>query len=183
MYFLQKNPGHGTSDGTFRNKRYFTCSQDSGVFVALDKLTPCQDFDSKSPKSPNREESSASNFASRIIPSFFKGKNDQNVPQKRADCELEIDDRVVTFDGDAPVRGTVRYIGEDKDSNGQVHTVVGLELVSDTVIFCMKQSFVCTALKPKLLDEQQTLPQFFQLLIWTRQQNSDAVLKREPTKQ
>ena len=81
----------------------------------------------------NREESSPGNLTSRIIPSFLKGKNDRNVPQKRADYELEIDERVVTFDGDAPVRGTVRYIGEDKDSHGQVHTVVGLELVSETV--------------------------------------------------
>ena len=81
----------------------------------------------------NREESSSGNLTSRIIPSFLKGKNDQNVPQKRADYELEIDERVVTFDGDAPARGTVRYIGEDKDSHGQVHTVVGLELVSETV--------------------------------------------------
>lgn len=81
----------------------------------------------------NIEESSPGNLTSRIIPSFLKGKNDQNVPQKRADYELEIGERVVTFDGDAPVRGTVRYIGEDKDSHGQVHTVLGLELVSETV--------------------------------------------------
>ena len=28
------------------------------------------------------------------------------------------------------VRGTVRYVGEEKESNGFVHTIVGLELVS-----------------------------------------------------
>ena len=39
----------------------------------------------------------------------------------------------MTFAGDVPVRGTVRFIGEDKDSYGQVHTIVGLELVSDIV--------------------------------------------------
>ena len=44
---------------------------------------------------------------------------------------MEINERVVTVAGDAPVRGTVRYIGKDKDSHGQVHTIVGLELVSD----------------------------------------------------
>ena len=37
----------------------------------------------------------------------------------------------MTFAGGVPVRGTVRYIGEEKDSHGQVHTIVGLELVSD----------------------------------------------------
>lgn len=39
----------------------------------------------------------------------------------------------MAFAGDVPVRGTVRFIGEDKGSHGQVHTVVGLELVSDIV--------------------------------------------------
>ena len=39
----------------------------------------------------------------------------------------------MTFAGDYPVRGTVRYIGEDKDSNGQIRTIVGLELVCLTV--------------------------------------------------
>ena len=39
----------------------------------------------------------------------------------------------MTFDDDVPVRGTVLYIGEDKDSHGQVSTIVGLELVSDIV--------------------------------------------------
>lgn len=89
FYFntFQKNPGQGTSDGTFRNKKYFACRPDSGVFVALDKLAPF----------------------------------------------VEINERVVTFAGDAPVRGTVRFIGEDKGSHGQVHTIVGLELVSDIV--------------------------------------------------
>ena len=88
FYFntFQKNPGQG-GDGTFRGQSYFNCAPDSGVFVALDKLTPF----------------------------------------------VEINERVVTFAGDAPVRGTVRYIDEDKDSHGQVHTIVGLELVSDIV--------------------------------------------------
>ena len=72
-----------------------------------------------------------------MIPSLFKGKNDHeqkvHAPRKRADYKVKIDERVVTFAGDVPVRGTVRYIGDDKDLHGQVHTVVGLELVSDIV--------------------------------------------------
>jgi len=50
---LIKHLGQGTSDGTFRSKRYFTCPVDSGVFVGLDKLTPRDISDSKS---PNREK-------------------------------------------------------------------------------------------------------------------------------
>ena len=44
---FQKNPGFGKSDGTFRNKRYFTCAPDSGVFVGLDKLAPFEDDNSE----------------------------------------------------------------------------------------------------------------------------------------
>ena len=69
-----------------------------------------------------------------MLPSIFKGKNDHerkiHISRKGSDHTVKIDERVVTF---APVRGIVRYIGEDKDSNGQVHTIVGLELVSDIV--------------------------------------------------
>ena len=45
---------------------------------------------------------------------------------------LEINQNVMTFlaGGDQPVRGVVRYIGKDKDRNGKMQTIVGLELVS-----------------------------------------------------
>ena len=93
--------------------------------------------DSKSPKSPKKDESIPSSFASRMIPSIFKGKNDYeqkvHISRKGSDHTVKINERVVTFAGDAPVRGTVRFIGEDKDSHGQAHTIVGLELVSDIV--------------------------------------------------
>ena len=71
-----------------------------------------------------------------MIPFLLKGKNDHeqkvHIPRKGGDYKVKIDERVVTFHGDVPVRGTVRYIGDDKDSNGQVRTILGLELVSDT---------------------------------------------------
>ena len=72
-----------------------------------------------------------------MIPSLFKGKNDHeqkvHISGKGSDHKVRIDERVVTFVGDVPVRGIVSYIGEDKDSCGQVHTIVGLALVSDIV--------------------------------------------------
>ena len=39
------------------------------------------------------------------------------------------DERVVTFIKDSPARGTVRYIGKEVDSAGNVYIVAGLELV------------------------------------------------------
>ena len=58
-----------------------------------------------------------------------KGKKEQKSPCKTIDNALQTDERVVTFREDYPVRGTVRYIGEEKDANGNVRTIVGLEMV------------------------------------------------------
>ena len=42
-----------------------------------------------------------------------------------------INRRVVVFNRDdsLPNRGTIRYIGEEKDRNGKMQTIIGLELV------------------------------------------------------
>ena len=107
------------------------------MFVGLDKLTPLDDSSSKSSK---KGESSPSNIASRIketvMPSFLKGKNEENCFQGDIRSQdvanmLKIDERVVTFvKNDRPIRATVRFKGEDRDRNGKLRTVVGLELVS-----------------------------------------------------
>ena len=133
---FQKDPGFGTSDGTFRNKRYFKCGPDSGVFVGLDKLAPFEDDNSElknASKSPKRDDHGQVNFKSRldsVIPSFLKVKSDLKFPQRRHFVSLKINQRVVTFcDKGTPLRGTVRYTGDIEDSTGHVQSVVGLELV------------------------------------------------------
>ncbi len=63
------------------------------------------------------------------MPSFWKGKNEQKFRQKGIVKVLEIGQRVVTFIEDYPARGTVRYIGQEKDSRRNLRTIVGLELV------------------------------------------------------
>ncbi|XP_067052974.1 ubiquitin carboxyl-terminal hydrolase CYLD-like [Acropora muricata] len=134
---LHKNPGFGTSDGTFRNKRYFRCAPDSGVFVGLDKLAPFEDDNNYSEfrtpsKSPKRDDHGQVNFKSRldsVFPSFLKVKSDLRFPQPRHFDALKIDQRVVTFcDKGTPFRGTVRYTGDVEDSSGYVQSIVGLEL-------------------------------------------------------
>ena len=68
--------------------------------------------------------------------SFLKGKNEENCAQDDIENQeveniLKIDQRVVTFiKDDRLVRGFVRYIGKDRDRNGKMFTIVGLELVS-----------------------------------------------------
>ena len=133
---FQKNPGFGKSDGTFRNKRYFRCAPDSGVFVGLDKLAPFEDDNSElknASNSPKRDDHGQVNLKSRldsVVPSFLKVKSVLKVPQPRHFDTLKIDQRVVTFcDKGTPFRGTVRYTGDVEDSSGHVQSVVGLELV------------------------------------------------------
>ena len=119
--------GHaGTCDGTLRNKRYFTCPPDSGVFVGLDKLTPRDDKDDL--KSKNIQAKPRSSLMDSIL-SFWKGKQSQRSSQG-INGVLQIDERVVTIIGGSPARGSVRYIGKEVDSTGTVYTIVGLELVS-----------------------------------------------------
>ena len=72
------------------------------------------------------------NFISRLedsIPSSCKGKNEQKSLRGKNDGVLKIDERVVTFIKNYPGRGTVRYIGQEKDSSGNVQTIVGMEMV------------------------------------------------------
>ena len=97
-------------------------------------MTLREDPDSKSPpQSLTRDENAQANFKSRLkdtfLPHFLKGKNEQEFFRGRSDKALEIDQRVVTFIEDYPTRGTVRYVGEEKDSSGNTRTVVGLEMV------------------------------------------------------
>ena len=135
LTFQEKYPGLGLCDGTFRNKRYFTCDPDSVVFVGLDKLMSMDDAKCKSPSKPlKRGEHGQANLESRprdIV--FLKGKNDHS-PQARTVDYLSTDQRVVTFleDNDTPVRGTVRFIGEEKDASGRL--LAGLELVGNSQI-------------------------------------------------
>ena len=102
------------------------------MFVGLDKLKPKEDLDPPA-KSPKRCENAESNFKSRlkdtVMPSFLKGKTDHKSAKEKCDKVLKIDQRVVTFIAEYPVRGTVRYIGEEKDASGNVQTIVGLEMV------------------------------------------------------
>ncbi|XP_074619103.1 uncharacterized protein LOC141877949 isoform X2 [Acropora palmata] len=129
---LHRNPGFGTCDGTFRNKQYFKCAPDSGVFVGLDKLAPLEDDNSELRIPSKRDGHDQVNLKSRLdsfIPSFFKGKSDLRFPQPRYFDSLKIDQRVVTFrDKGIPLRGTVRFTGDAEDSSGHVQSVVGLEL-------------------------------------------------------
>jgi len=58
-------------------------------------------------------------------------RSEQMSPQERINQMLEIDERIVTFIEDHPARGTVRYIGREEDTSGDMRTIVGLEMVGN----------------------------------------------------
>ncbi|XP_068721135.1 probable serine/threonine-protein kinase DDB_G0271682 [Montipora capricornis] len=144
------NPGCGTCDGTFQNQRYFTCDPTSGVFVALDKLTPVDHAKYKyASNSPERDDHGHATLKSKlrnVLFPFSIWKDDHSLQAVTVQT-LEIGQRVVTFleDNNNPVRGTVRFLGEEKGASGRV--VVGLELDerigSGTGKWYGRQYFVC----------------------------------------
>ncbi|XP_020907800.1 uncharacterized protein LOC110245844 [Exaiptasia diaphana] len=137
--------GHGTTDGTFRNQRFFECQQDCGVFVSMDKIRPVPES-SRSPRrdASSPQKSSKGSFTLKdMLPSGFRtNKRDQNFPNYSE--KLSIDQKVVVFLRDEPVRGWVRYIAETVESDGGIP--VGLELKqklgSGTGMFKRRQRFV-----------------------------------------
>ena len=96
-------------------------------------MTPREDEgDLKSSKIAKKDENIQAKLKSSLkdsILSFWKGKQEQMSFQEIYGV-LKVDERVVTFVNDRPARGTVRYIGEERDSTGNVYIIVGLELVS-----------------------------------------------------
>ena len=63
--------------------------------------------------------------------------------KERIDPELEVNQRVVTFIEDHVSRGTVRHIGEEKDADGNVQKILGLEMVRPAlmrILFVNKSS-------------------------------------------
>ena len=96
-------------------------------------MTPRDDEDDlKSTKIVEKDENIQAKPRSSLkdsILSFWKGTQNQRSSQGIYGV-VRIDERVVTFIKGSPARGTVRYIGEEIDSTGNVYTIVGLELVS-----------------------------------------------------
>ena len=96
-------------------------------------MTPREDEDDlKSSKIAKKDENIQAKLKTSLkdsIVSFWKGKQEQMSFQEIYGV-LKMDERVVTFVNNSPARGSVRYIGEERDSTGNVYIIVGLELVS-----------------------------------------------------
>ena len=129
LSFLQESgQGQGETDGMFRNKRYFHCPPDSGVFVSLDKLTPRED-EVKGTFTALKEK--MVECAPAVIQGRTAGKKKKHKRELDFSSLLEVDQKVFVFlqDGEQ-VKGSVRYFGGEKDKKGRWYILVGVELVS-----------------------------------------------------
>ncbi|XP_022797593.1 ubiquitin carboxyl-terminal hydrolase CYLD-like [Stylophora pistillata] len=142
---LIKNKGLGTCDGTYEGKRYFESAPNSGVFVTLDKLIPV-DLDQTSSKQVERDQAD--------VKSRLCSRQKARLRWEGTDGIVKIGQRVGSL-RDPTVRGTVRYIGQERDSGGKMQTFVGLELDEKTGIGTgkrnRKQLFVCPEGYPKFV--------------------------------
>ena len=70
-------------------------------------------------------------FPKNVSGSKTEGQETQGQSKvDRRKCQLKIDQPVVVFLNDKAVKGSVRYIGGDKDRGGRWYVIVGVELVS-----------------------------------------------------
>ena len=125
FYTTQEHKGRGTSNGEFRNHRYFTCPDDCGVFVSLDKLTLHDD----SLESKKSSHSVGNKIKNKVLGMFGPkgGENGKQMDQKELLSIMteHVGKRVVTYVGETPVRGFLRALGTS--SHGIA--VAGIELV------------------------------------------------------
>ena len=157
MNHFTQDPDHrgkGTSDGVFQNEKYFSCLNDCGLFVSLEKLWGVE------PKSVGRQgelqsQQSASRQQSRDVlpsyaavtssPSHHSQPSHSHAPKKPLPpaypgssavdpppMRFKINDHVVIYDRrNTALHGYVRWIGSKNQMGrdlGGLH--VGIEMVS-----------------------------------------------------
>ena len=146
MYYSMQDShyfGNGTTNGEFRGKQYFTCPEDNGLFVSLDRL-------SEHPAGPQIETTATTAAAATAPPPTERqlypprpvqrdGRRKQKAPSKAEVGSIsppsrKEGDRVVVFKKDGkPVSGTVRWVGPYTHQAGKKwfsFNAVGIETVS-----------------------------------------------------
>ncbi|XP_066289398.1 ubiquitin carboxyl-terminal hydrolase CYLD-like [Branchiostoma lanceolatum] len=114
---LLDSKGKGTSDGTFRRKRFFQCPEDCGVFVALNKLRLRRDEHLRDlPNSTSKKTN-----VSKAVPLSDK---------ELAELPLKVGMRVFIFTEvngkESQEGGVVKYVGKLLKHGGDIY--VGIEL-------------------------------------------------------
>ena len=154
LYFTTQDPqyrGKGTTDGTFRDQRYFHCEDNCGLFVALDKLSPDSQGSSltKEPRggksyakvaSYEPPQSSQLHWPDSGSPASSTRSRSQAVSKESSvdqitSSRFKKGNRVVAFNKNGTaVHGTVRWVGKNATASRKFTvTVVGIETVSNTI--------------------------------------------------
>ena len=147
-YFTTQDPqyrGKGTTDGTFRDQRYFHCEDNCGLFVALDKLSPDSQGSSLTKEPPSgksyakvashgppqggQSTPAANTRARRQVISRHESK--ESSVDRHGPPRFKPGDRVVAFNKKGiRVHGTVRWVGRNTATQKHTVTIAGIETVS-----------------------------------------------------
>ena len=145
FHLLQPYQGKGTSDGSYRRERYFTCSPDSAVFVSINKLkkrenllhqqdkrtspvishTPLSTPSPQYPP-PSQYPAEVENPGPTTRHSHFPTYDPQTDPAKPP---LDIGDRVVWISDKGPENAVVKWMGFLPDARRK-EWIIGVEFVS-----------------------------------------------------
>ena len=131
LCFVQEKSyhGYGTTDGIFQCTRFFTCKDDCGLFVALDRISAVRDHGSAHTE-PSREGPSQHHNQKYGLRSQSKPPKDSSVD---AESRFKVGERVIVYNKkDVAIRGTVKWIGVITYGKEYRVSTVGIETVSAT---------------------------------------------------
>jgi len=143
----EQHRGHGSTDGTYRNERYFVCEDKCGLFVALDKLSmDCEGSTlEKAPQGGQSYASAVSHGWSCLQDSGPPADNTRARSQAIMRLPIVHDDqigrfkkgdRVVVFDKKGNrIHGTVRWAGKNERMRNYYKFLVGIETVSSACYY------------------------------------------------
>lgn len=126
---LQELVGRGSTDGTFRRQRFFETEEESGMFVAINRVRACDD-----PRQFLDYEPVYTPEPDTLLhdPRPMQQKEDVDVPP------LGVGERVVWMSDYGPEHGMVRWVGFLHDTREREWTV-GVEFVSIFLVISLKR--------------------------------------------
>ena len=144
--------GKGTTDGTFRGQRYFTCADNVGLFVALDQIRPsvqqprgpmvpteCSNPGERGSKNSGKPSPATSARGGKTYSGVVKcapSSQPEKTPARGSSVDptpsnFKLGQRVKFFDkSGVKYYGVVRWAGKTDRNRGFEYSVVGIECVS-----------------------------------------------------
>jgi CAP-Gly domain len=137
VHCSQPYTGIQCTNGSYRNKRYFDCNDNCGIFVAVNNITLC-DTQMAEPIVSVSSRGNAANDRLEVARRAHRSPSPDNATLSTSLPRplLEIGDRVVWISDYGPELGTVRWIGILPDSRVKEYTI-GVEFVSALLILLL----------------------------------------------